>query len=193
MRKIAKIWIVLLGMIILICGLSLPASAHTKMSSQQYKVTALSYPGDYIECVPTRQDGSPDGYGVGNGCGGGSFPWKVTTASDPTWTATWVLGLSEERETACHIWAYIPDNYAGAPHARWDVWTTDNDGLNAHWEGWRGYYINQNNITGWVDLGSYNNTNSTYYSGFKVTLSNQDDLGVSGWYIAAAALSFSCS
>ncbi|GCE29204.1 hypothetical protein KDA_46880 [Dictyobacter alpinus] len=61
-----------------------------------------------------------------------------------------------------------------------------------HWEGWRGYYINQNDVTGWVDLGTYYNTSGSLDSGFFVTMSNHDDLGVSGWQIAGAALSFTC-
>lgn len=200
MRRMGSL-VLPLVMLTMICawfpGTSFAASTqvsqrHTALVIHHAFLPASS-PGQYTDCVPTSQSGSADGSGSGNGCGSGSFPWKWTTAGTATWTATWKAGVNQSRETSCHFWVYIPNNHAGAPHARYDVWTVTIDGLNPHWEGWLGHYLNQNNLNGWIDLGTYRNTGGSNQMDFIITTNNHDDLGVSGWQLAAAAMSFTPS
>lgn len=148
-------------------------------------------PGQYSNCYPyTYMSGNADGSGTGNGCTNANFPWKYTTGGNATWSVTWPAGINEGRETSMHLWVYIPNNHAGAPHARYDVYIVSRDGTSTQWLGWVGHYINQNNVSGWIDLGNYNNTAGSNYYYFRVVTTNHDDYGVSGWEMAAAAISF---
>lgn len=90
--------------------------------------------------------------------------------------------------SSCHLWAYIPSQFAGDRHARYDFWADDEIG-HLRWLGWPGRAIDQQTTSGCVDLGVVNISTT---GALTVTLSNKDSL-TPGWYAGAGDLSATSS
>lgn len=106
----------------------------------------------------------------------GNFMWGWTSPT-PTGTASWTF--STFGYAHCDVGVWIPDNHAGGS-VRYDVWG------DSQWLGWPGHTINQNTVTRYQDLGTYNLSG---HSTVRITLTDQ----ASGhWQIAAYSAEFGC-
>jgi hypothetical protein len=101
----------------------------------------------------------------------------------------WHFEVDVNLTTSCHIWAYIPTQNAGDRHARYDFWQDGGLG-DLHWLGWPGKTIDQENTSGWTDLGSVTVPLDTYM--LTITLNNQDTQDP-GWYAGAGDMAINCS
>ena len=144
--------------------------------------------GDYI-----GPDADPvaDGSLFAGNCNGTTL--YMLDQATQTETFGWYLDTSLFTQLgdglSCHVWAYIPSEFAGDRHARYDFWADDGTG-NLSWVGWPGHTIDQEVTSGWTDLGGVNVPAFTYQ--LTVTLSNQDAQSP-GWYVGAGDLSVSCT
>lgn len=109
------------------------------------------------------------------GCSGGQFSWGWTTAGSATGAATWT-GYSFHFHVT--IYAFIPSTHAGAQDAQYFIHEGSRYVANIT--------VNQNNVSGWVNLGTWNFINEPP----SVTLRDLSPSGSSGWQVAASAIKF---
>ena len=144
--------------------------------------------GDYIGPDADRLE--PGSYFEGN-CNGTTM--YILDQATQTAVFRWHLdtGLFDPLGggLSCHLWAYIPSQFAGDRHARYDFWADDAAG-HLSWLGWPGHTIDQETTSGWTDLGGVNVPALTNL--LTVTLSNMDSLNP-GWYAGAGDLSATCT
>jgi hypothetical protein len=142
--------------------------------------------GDYIG--PDADQAS--GFYEGN-CSSGSSGYILDQATE-TAVFRWHLDLNHVYSydtfgQSCHLWAYVPSEFAGDRHARYDFWADDQSG-HLTWMGWPGHTVDQDTTSGWVDLGGVNVSPGLALT---VTLSNKDSVSP-GWYAGAGDLSAAC-
>src|SRR5215472_12622848 len=181
-----RFWLASFGVLtILLTLLASPATAHAATASRNIALTTHS-PSDitWIDCNP------------GAWIGGPAFPYSSNVSVAPIpcpSNFTYAISVGHTTPTTgnavwygpygsghCDIYAYIPDNHAGA-NARYWLWDGNYN------QGYRGnVYLNQENYTGWTNIaiGVPINTEPV------VSLNNS--AAAAGWDVAAYAVGFYC-
>jgi len=127
-----------------------------------------------------------DSYDAQSSCDGTSYNTLTTTSE--TSRFYWSFNIDTSHAQTCQVFAYIPSTNAGDYNARYDFW--DGLGYYAQWLGWPGQTVNQEPLTGWIQIGSdvHVPANTQY---FTVTLSNADPNAPGRW-AGAGDMAFSC-
>ena len=127
-------------------------------------------------------DAYQDSYDAKAGCNGRSFNTLTTTTQ--TGTFWWGFHIDAQATQTCQIYASIPGDHAGDYDARYDFWSD-----NGSWLGWPGETINQQPLSGWIQIGiDLTVPAGTHY--LIVSLSNAS--ATPDRWAGAGAMAFSC-
>jgi hypothetical protein len=195
----------LVGASLIAAATAMPAGAVTNVPDRDSTVAGPNCPGNNFfwngGIWPSYGGGNYTGYQVYNNRQAGwcdstsEYVWTDQSYADDTfmWTTGSLSGDGSVAGRDCYVWVYVPSEDAGAPHARYDVWATDDYGLSEvnppegwHWLFWPGHTIDQNSTSGWVYIGQ---AQMGDYPDIVVTMTNQD---TAGWEIGAGSVAFHC-